>query len=476
MTNALMQNAKQLHQVGRLLDAAQLYQRILQAEPSHCEALYGLGMAHAQTGRLDEGEQLVKQALTHNPRFAEGWRARGVMLMHLGRAEESLECLDTALMLDPTFDDARSARAEVLARLTESTSRLIDIDKALAREPTDAARWNSRGSLLASTGRAEDALTSFDRALSLRPDFAEALCNRATLLLETRKPDAALAAFDALVLLDPLHAFGWNNRGNALAQMQRFEEAVISYDRALAVRPDFPEAKENRDFALFALGRNVRSPAKYMRGLFDEFSSHYDDTMLRKLEYQSHLHVRALADRVLPHAAPWDILDAGCGTGLAGMAFSDLASGGCLDGIDISPRMLEGARAKGIYGDLILGDLEVFLAEPGRRYDLIISSDTMTYFGELAGVFAGIAQRLQPGGFYLFASEGKEGGGWEQTEVHRFRHSASYVRAEAERVDLRCIDVSACILRREKDQPVMGHAIALQKPFNAAVRGIAAVP
>ena len=364
-------------------------------------------MAHAQAGRLTEGEQLLAEALKHKPLFAEGWRARGLMLMHLGHAEESLKCLDAALALDPRLDGARTARGEVLVHLTSFTDRLIAADQALARDPNDALRWNSRGSLLASTGRMREALASFDRALSIQPDFAEAIFNRATLLLETRDLNGAVQSFDALLAVDPAHAVGWNNRGNALAQLECFEEAVISYGRALAIRPDFAEAKENREFALFALGRNVRSPAKYMRGLFDEFSSHYDDTMLQKLEYRAHLHVRALANRVLPHAASWHILDVGCGTGLAGSLFHDLADGGRLDGIDISPRMLDGARAKGIYNDLIQGDLETVLSEPGPQYDLIISSDTMTYFGDLATVFAGIEKRLRPGGFYLFASEGK---------------------------------------------------------------------
>jgi len=422
-------------------------------------------MAHAQTGRLNEGERTVGEALTLNPRFAEGWRARGLMLMHLGRHEEALVCLDSALALQPDFPEALSARAEVVGELTKAKDQLAIIDGALARDPEDAARWNSRGGLLAGMGRPEEALVSFDRALSIRPDFVEALCNRATLLLETNRLDSALTCFDAVLAIEPGLAIGWNNRGNTLAKMQRFEEAATSYDRALAIRPEFAEAMENRDFALFTLGRNTRSPAKYMRGLFDEFAAHYDDTMLEKLKYRAHLHVRAMAMRVLPRLVPpWRILDLGCGTGLVGVAFQDLAVGGRLDGIDISPRMIDAARSRGIYDDVILGDLETVLAESDASYDLIVSADTMTYFGDLAPAFAGVAKRLEPGGFYLFASEAKAGDGWEQTKVHRFRHSEVYLRAEAERASLKFVDIMECTLRREENDPVFGFAVALQKP------------
>src|SRR5439155_9470812 len=141
-----------------------------------------------------------------------------------------------------------------------------------------------------------------------------------------------------------------------------------------------------------------------MRALFDDYSSYYDAAMVEALGYRGHLHLRSLAERVLPRLTPpWRILDLGSGTGLVGEAFADLAAGGRLDGIDLSRRMIEAARARGIYDDLILGDLESVLAEPGRTYDVILADDTMIYFGDLYPTLSGILERLEPGGFCIFA-------------------------------------------------------------------------
>jgi len=172
-----------------------------------------------------------------------------------------------------------------------------------------------------------------------------------------------------------------------------------------------------------------------------------------------------MAERVRPRLKPppWRILDLGCGTGLVGVAFQDLASGSRLDGIDISPRMLEAARARGMYSDLILGDLETVLAGPGTLYDLIVSADTMTYFGDLAPAFAGVAQRLEHRGAYIFASEAKTGEGWEKTKVHRYRHRESYLREEAARAGLGVLHIVECTLRQEEQNPVHGFAVALGK-------------
>jgi predicted TPR repeat methyltransferase len=183
------------------------------------------------------------------------------------------------------------------------------------------------------------------------------------------------------------------------------------------------------------------------------------------LNYRAHLQLRTMADRVIQGLAPpRTILDLGCGTGLVGDVFKDLAAGGRLDGIDIAPRMIEAARRRGIYDDLILDDLETVLAVPGRRYDLILSADTMIYLGDLAPTFSGVANRLMPGGFYIFAVESKSGEGWEQTPADRFRHSLSYLQAETTRAGLCFVEMMETVLRLEADAPVAGFVAAVQAP------------
>ena len=300
--------------------------------------------------------------------------------------------------------------------------------------------------------------------MSAKPDFIEARSNRATTLLELKRLDEALIEFDAVLAINSGHANSWNNRGNVLMGMKRYEDALASYDEALLIQPNFPDAADNRANALFALHRMQRCPPSFVRALFDNYSTNYDTAMVEELAYRGHFHLRSLAERVLPRSRPpWRILDLGSGTGLVGDAFKDLARGGRLDGIDISPRMIEAARRRGLYDDLVLGDLETILAEPGRIYDLILAADTMIYFGNLSPTFAGVVERLAPDGFYLFAVESIPGEGWEQMPVNRFRHSEAYLRAVAARAGLNFIDIVPCLLRYEKGVPVAGFAVALQK-------------
>ena len=125
--------------------------------------------------------------------------------------------------------------------------------------------------------------------------------------------------------------------------------------------------------------------------------------------------------------------------------------------------MIEAARARGIYRELILGDLESELARLGPQYDLILAADSMVYLGDLSACFSGVVKRLAPNGHFAFTVEAADDAGWELTPNNRFCHSEQYLRAEAAACGLDIIALERCTIRDEHTVPVPGFAVALRK-------------
>jgi predicted TPR repeat methyltransferase len=154
-------------------------------------------------------------------------------------------------------------------------------------------------------------------------------------------------------------------------------------------------------------------------------------------------------------------LDLGCGTGLSGAAFKDLA--GRLDGVDLSPKMIEAARRRAIYDGLRVGDIETVLAEAGPNYDVVLAADTLVYLGDLAPVLAGVRGRLKQRGFFFFTLEKAAGETYELGPKRRYRHAQAYIRQEAARAGLEVMGLLDCSPRDEAKTPVAGFAVALRR-------------
>ena len=114
-----------------------------------------------------------------------------------------------------------------------------------------------------------------------------------------------------------------------------------------------------------------------------------------------------LAARVVARGGrPRRILEIGCGTGFLSAALAAAFPDAALVLTDISPAMLARCRER-------LGEGPVYMLldgeEPGAlegRFDLIVSSLAMQWFGDLRGGLARLGALLAPGGRMMFATLG----------------------------------------------------------------------
>jgi predicted TPR repeat methyltransferase len=316
----------------------------------------------------------------------------------------------------------RLAQAEALARLRERAQLAPGVPEAAL----------AHGEALFHAGHLPTAIAEVQRALRLDPDLAQARYLLGCCWLEAGEAEKALEAFSALT--DHLPTKGEAKFHTELARK-------IAEAKAMRTAP--------------------RAAPGYVRHLFDQFSTDYDARMTGELCYRAPAILRELWDLIGGAKTALDILDLGCGTGLSGAAFKNIARR--LDGVDLSPLMLAKARETGLYDSLSVADLETALADKGLPYDLILAADTLVYLGELAPTFTGAARRLKPGGFFLFTVEGGEGEGFELGPKRRWRHSEAYLRKQAAAVHLDVAGLMACVPRNEAKLPVQGFAVALHK-------------
>ena len=132
------------------------------------------------------------------------------------------------------------------------------------------------------------------------------------------------------------------------------------------------------------------------RALYDDWAAAYDTDLADAS--QGYVAPGLAADTVVRVAGTGvTVLDAGCGTGQVGAALA--ARGvGVIDGVDVSPGMLDRARATGAYRSLEPADLTRALPTPADAYDVVVCVGTLTHGHVGPSALAEFVRVTRPGG------------------------------------------------------------------------------
>lgn len=489
---------------GRAAEAARSLGRAVELAPERADVRTNWGSALAALGREAEAVAAFRGALAVDPVHLPALVNLGRLLRRSGAAAEAAAAFDQAAGLRPDDAALHCEWAASLADAGDAEAAAAAYGRAAALRPDDAEAHAGLGGVLAGLGHLDEAAASLRAALALRPGDGRILLSLGNVLRFAGDREGARDILRRAVLAAPrhaaapaaasLHAAALAGLGAVLADLndpraeatlrraiardadsleahyalagvlQRSGRAAAARDLYAEVLRIDPGNATARHLAAALGGDNpAEPPAGFVRDLFDGYAERFERHLVTELGYSMPATLRRLAAGLLPPGGAFArVRDLGCGTGLAGAAFRDLA--GRLEGVDLSPRMLAEARAKNLYDALHLDDAVAHLrglagAPPD---DLLIAADTVNYLGDLAPLFAAAAARLATGGLFAFSVERLDGDGFRLCPSGRYVHGEGYLRrlAAAHGFDVAVFEEAD--IRREAGAPERGMAWVLR--------------
>lgn len=428
------------------------------------EALLMAVQLHQQ-GYLDAAQELYQRLLALDSRNANALHYLGVLLHARGQSDAAIECMRQSIALDPAVPDWHANLGNVLLHLRRLEDAADAYSAAVGLAPNNAAILNNLGALRRVQSRFPEAEAAFLKALEQDPARADAHANLGNLYGDMGRLKQAFKHYCEAVILDPKLYPARTMLGIAYHSLGRFEEAAQVYRDWMAEEPDNPLP---RHYLAACTGEAVpdRADDDYVEATFDAFAESFDGK-LGQLAYRAPQFVADAVARIYGDPGKrLDVLDAGCGTGLCGPLVAPYARR--LVGVDLSTRMLTKAEPRGVYDELRKAELTAYLESLRQDFDLVISADTLCYFGKLDAVSKAAHDALRPQGWLVFTVESIVGtdpaADFHLNPHGRYSHNRDYVEAALRAAGFARVDAEFLQLRTEAGLPVHGWLFGAQRP------------
>lgn len=285
---------------GQLDQAEALYRAVLDLDPGHAGAHFGLGMLARQAGDLAAAIACLSEALQADSGQERYWLAyidaliaarqfaTAAELIALGRGhglagagvdafEQHLATAGapdgatidaaTALFAQGRLDEAGYAGHLLTEQFPQhpfgykllggvyhlqgALAQALDaMQVAVQYAPDDAETLSNLGLLLKTVGQPDEAHEVLARAIALQPAHANAHNHMALVLLEAGRLSEAHVSASAALALEPAHAQAGNTLAMILQHQSRVGEAVEAYRAVLARAPHNTDAHSNLLFCM----------------------------------------------------------------------------------------------------------------------------------------------------------------------------------------------------------------------------------
>jgi predicted TPR repeat methyltransferase len=237
---------------------------------------------------------------------------------------------------------------------------------------------------------------------------------------------------------------------DGLYEQGQIEDAIAVYEHALAIDPSDRLGVRTRLAKLGVIPANTAVTSDYVRTLFDSYAPIFEEHLVEMLGYRG---PDGLMQALEGYMGAENLhftraIDIGCGTGLVGERFRRACD--VLIGSDISSGMVELARRKNIYDELIVADAtEHLVAQAIGSLDLVLAGDCLIYIADLSPLFVAAGLALKPAGLFAMTVQLSEDEDVKFGDDMRYAQSSAYLNACGETAGLTCVLLEPTMLRNE---------------------------
>lgn len=447
--------------LGETQEAQGTAEKLVKAHPNNIEYLKLLGSIYHELHLYDNAITTFTSALNINNKDFQTLSNMASSLKEINNLDDAEKYYKRSLAIQPNQPDTLTNYGLLLQNNAQLSKAIEHHNKSLQLSPNNPHALYNLAHVLSETGDKPSALSVYNKVINLIPNHVRALCDAAHLHLLNKNYDDAISCLERAIAAAPDDEDTHIAFANLHRIMKNFDLAKASFDEVFRINPNHEIAKYY--LATFNNDSDVTSsPEEYVKELFDTYAETFDDQLIGKLKYKTPVLIGEMVHKHLDTDKKHNILDLGCGTGLAGVYLKDISEN--MVGVDLSPKMLKKAKERNLYNELVASGIEQYYETHDFKPSIVVSADVFVYIGDISAIFTHTSNAMQKDGLFVFSTEDTDTTNeFLLRDSGRFAHNEKYIQSLANANQFTLIDKEKTILRYDNDEPIYGQVYLLKK-------------
>ncbi|MEQ8188088.1 MAG: tetratricopeptide repeat protein [Candidatus Eremiobacterota bacterium] len=388
----------------------------LKLEPSLSLARLGLGIISTERDNIPEGIRHFEALLRISPdyfpakaKLYEAFLALAEKHFAQGKPEAAIEAAEKALELNPDedveiegdFSCVLKGAKDLLVNYCEKTgdqlykkgmvSKSLEYyEKILELQPYNFIIHFKIGTIFAIKKDFSVAEKHYKEALSVKPDFDDAYFNLGLLYKNTGNNSGAIECFQSYLTISPsgIHA----------GECREYIKEIL------------PEKKKIEEISVPVLDEYIPAGKSLTKKPAGKLISSEDRKKSRISTYVVHYGPLSSGEedlRLMGDVSGKKILDLGCGEGQNSIALA--RQGARVTALEFSEEKLafaaKIAREADVTVKFVCDDIEKISSLEGQKFDIVLSSFTISCIEDISRVFVNVRRVVKDGGFFVFSLE-----------------------------------------------------------------------
>jgi len=263
--------------------AKECYEKAIEINPNYADAHNNLGLIFKGLGKNQKAKECYKKAIEINPNHADAHNNLGVLFKEVGDLQKANECYEKAIEINPNDAKAYSNQGNNYKELGENQKAKECFEKAITISPNDADINYNLGNFFKLLKENEKAKKCYEKAIEINPDYTNAnnqllkslyqslttdeVFNLAVKNHQEGKTDIAQEHYNQVLKIDPNHSQALNNIAIIFTNLKDYQKATNTYEKAIEIDPNYADAHYNLGTIFKELGEFEKAKNCYEKAI-----------------------------------------------------------------------------------------------------------------------------------------------------------------------------------------------------------------